>query len=511
MNTIKNKLTGILFASCAFFGTSCNDWLDVTPQGQVDATGLYETAKGCNSALGGIYYTLTGTSLYGKELSYGMMDVLAQYYETTVALNVNQTYYYMNQYDYEYTTNKTRINAIWSQMYQAVAECNAFIQYLEPNVDNIEYGDLMLGEAYALRAFIHMELFEMFGPVIHTTADLQKKAIAYRTQFDNVAKNFDTGADVLTYAEADLQKALQLMVDDPIKEYGRRGDANQSLLNYYNVLDYRGGRMNYFCALGLLARLEMLRQDTDKAYTYATRVMKESEGIIDLIDKAGIESSSEMGKDLNYSAEMLGAFYVDNLYTYTNALFGMDGEAINTNSGLAISEDQYAQFETEIYGREPDGSGTDNRLRYWFEAQSRNTDKTYYDLKKLKEAYNGGAQSLGYYPEIPIMRMSEIYYIACEAQIGKNNEMALDYLNDVRRTRNLADIEGPLTDDILKEYLVREARKDFIGEGRMFLMYKRLFCDIYVKDSKTIAASESNFTFPIPEDEYEFTENVKPE
>ena len=34
--------------------TSCNNWLDVTPQGQIEAENLYQTTRGCNSALGGI-------------------------------------------------------------------------------------------------------------------------------------------------------------------------------------------------------------------------------------------------------------------------------------------------------------------------------------------------------------------------------------------------------------------------------------------------------------------------
>lgn len=117
---------------------------------------------------------------------------------------------------------------------------------------------------------------------------------------------------------------------------------------------------------------------------------------------------------------------------------------------------------------------------------------------------------LPYFPEVSIMRISEIYYIACEAQIGKDNTLALKYLNDVRKTRNLDDILGPLDNATLMEYLVREARKDFIGEGRMFFMYKRLFRDIYVRQGVTITADENRFVIPIPDDEYEFAGIEKP-
>ena len=56
--------------------TSCNNWLDVTPQGQIEAENLYQTTRGCNSALGGIYYTFSGSNLYGQTLSYGLLEVL---------------------------------------------------------------------------------------------------------------------------------------------------------------------------------------------------------------------------------------------------------------------------------------------------------------------------------------------------------------------------------------------------------------------------------------------------
>ena len=511
MNIIKNKLAIMFAAGGLLLVTSCDSWLEVTPEGQVEAEELYETAKGCNSALSGIYYILTSEGLYGRELSYGMRDALGQYYESAIVNDTEHTYYNLCQYNYKWSTNVSLFSTIWSSMYQAIAECNALIHYLEPHAVTIEHSDLILGEAYALRAWIHMELFEMFGPVIHTKSDLSKKALAYRTEFNVVSQLFNTGEELLTYAERDLKHALELMQNDPIKVNGRRGDGNQSPLNYYDVLNYRGGRMNYYCALGLLARLEMLRQNPDEAFNYAKRMMEEAGEVIRFVDQQAMQSSTDMGKDLNYSSEMLGALYTNKLYTYTNQFFSMEGENAGKRT-VVINDNLYSQWMTEIYGRIPDGSGADNRFRYWFGIPegSGGGINNYYYFKKLHAAYDGGALTLGHYPELPIMRLSEIYYIACETQIGKNNEVALGYLNDVRCTRNLEDLEGPLDDDLLKEFLVREMRKDFIGEGRMFSIYKRLFWPIYVKAGKTIEPDEAYFVFPIPDAEYEYTNNEKP-
>ena len=65
---MKFKYILVLMTALAF--TSCNNWLDVTPQGEVEGEDLLTNEKGYNAALNGIYYNLTSTTLYGKELSW---------------------------------------------------------------------------------------------------------------------------------------------------------------------------------------------------------------------------------------------------------------------------------------------------------------------------------------------------------------------------------------------------------------------------------------------------------
>ena len=353
-----------------------------------------------------------------------------------------------------------------------------------------------------------MTLFELYGPVIHSTADLQKSAIAYRTEYNNVSKNFDTGEVVLQKAAEDLNRAIELFAEDPIRdpENSRRADLNTSVLDYEDVLNFRGARMNYFCALGLRARLEMLRKNPTAAHTYATRVIQESEGILSLIDTNIIANNTNMS-DWNFSTEILGSFYTNNLYDLTDDFFQMGENAGNTNNVIFIDNNRVEALTNYVYGRTPDGSGQDIRL-FWFQG---NQETGRNDFMKLKESpVLTTIDPYAYYPEVPIMRLSEIYYIACEAQIGVNNTLALEYLNDLRSTRRLDALTGPYDDATLLEYLVREARKDFIGEGRMFFMYKRLFYDIYTVRGLTVPATDAIYVLPIPDEEYEYTGQQKP-
>ena len=207
-----------------------------------------------------------------------------------------------------------------------------------------------------------------------------------------------------------------------------------------------------------------------------------------LIDKENIMNNNASSV-YNFSTEMLGAFYVNNLYDMTDTYFGMGGGYSSQDKGaINIDNNRYEALGTFIYNRTPD-NGADIRYTYWFIG---NTEHGNMDFMKVKQATErpGMTEPYAYYPEIPIMRLSEIYYIACETQIGVDNTLALQYLNDVRTTRDLTPLENVSDDETLLEYLVREARKDFIGDGRMFLMYKRLFYPIYTVAGKTTFLSD---------------------
>lgn len=493
------KFKHVLICMSCFFMTSCNDWLDITPQGQVEGDDLLTNEKGYNAALNGIYYQLTSSELYGKELSYGMLDVLAQYWD--MSSKSKNSYYQLSNFDYEDANAKSLINAVWSGMYQGITQANYILSELEKNRGDIKYAELIEGETYALRAFMHMELAALFGPVIQNESDLDKNCIAYRTEFNVESQKFESVRSVLEKAKSDLLIAKELLANDPIVENRRYGDGNSSMLDYHSVLERRGDRMNLFAVEGLLMRVELMLLNKEEAYRIADGLItacKENELFV-------LTSREDELYDKNLGEETLLGFYKNDLWEKTKEDFGIETGA--TTNNLGISTAQYTIFLNDLYGRAPDGSGTDNRLRFWF---SKPTNGNYYIFEKLNETSYPGTILLPYYPEIPILRLSEVYYVACETMIGVDNAKALGYLNDVRESRNLARLNGSYADDELLEYLMREMRKDFIGEGRMFTIYKRLFKEFYVKQGVIIAPTEDKYVFPIPDDEYEFSQNENP-
>ena len=107
-----------------------------------------------------------------------------------------------------------------------------------------------------------------------------------------------------------------------------------------------------------------------------------------------------------------------------------------------------------------------------------------------------------------MIRLSELFYIAAEANLETNPAESYRLLNEVRYSRNLSDLPstmesnaGQLRDQILYEY-----QKEFWSEGKLFYFYKRLFLDIQTREER-IAAKEEIYELPIPRDEIEFGDN----
>jgi hypothetical protein len=59
---------------------SCTKWLDIQPKSEIDREVLFSTEYGFREALLGVYTRGARSDLYGKELTIGTPEVLAQNY-----------------------------------------------------------------------------------------------------------------------------------------------------------------------------------------------------------------------------------------------------------------------------------------------------------------------------------------------------------------------------------------------------------------------------------------------
>ncbi|MEG2278261.1 MAG: RagB/SusD family nutrient uptake outer membrane protein, partial [Odoribacter sp.] len=105
---------------------------------------------------------------------------------------------------------------------------------------------------------------------------------------------------------------------------------------------------------------------------------------------------------------------------------------------------------------------------------------------------------------VSLIKLSEVYYIAAEAEtdVAKSYK----YLNDMRKVRGLTELPVGTRPD-LETKLRIEYLREFLGEGQIFFMYKRLYSKILKKENgyntSTYGASEARYVLPLPVSEIE--------
>lgn len=104
--------------------------------------------------------------------------------------------------------------------YALIANVNKLLKNADSHKDLFtgDSYDLITGEAYALRAFLHFDLLRLFGPVYKTHKE--DKSICYNTQFSLSGSDLLPASKVMEYVIADLKEAEDRLAKDPIIEEG---------------------------------------------------------------------------------------------------------------------------------------------------------------------------------------------------------------------------------------------------------------------------------------------------
>ncbi|WP_343690766.1 RagB/SusD family nutrient uptake outer membrane protein [Chitinophaga sp.] len=462
--------------------TSCKKWLDLQPESEISDEVLFSTQEGFQEALIGVYTKCSQEALYGKELTVGTPEVLAQNY----TLTDNDRYYYLKTSKYVYTDPDfiNRKDQIWQGLYNAIANCNLLLSNID-NKQKIFTGSnyaLIKGEALALRAYLHFDLLRMFAPVTPTAT-----GIPYVTRYTKDITPMSTVGAALDSAINDLKKAKELLAIDPIisKSYiiGYPAQTDTTLnteeSNPVLFLQNRRHRLNYYAVCGTLARVYLYKNDKTNALANAMEVINSKK--FPWTNNSDFLAVDDDKKDRILYKELLFGWYIPSMAkTYKNSFF------LSGTSGIHIAENA-GQY---IY--ETGGAGADDlRYKEWLVSSSGNTSNTLNVTKYMHNTDNTATDANLHYMMAPAIRLSEMYYIAAEC----SNDAT--YLNTVRTHRGIG---SPVTGDLITE-LLKDCRKEWYAEGQIFYMYKRLNHDIYNQNGSSIPASDKIFVLPLPNDE----------
>ena len=480
------KIYAIGIAFLSLFSFSCSEWMDIRPSTEVEADLMFTNEDGFKSALTGVYARMIGENLYGNQLTFGLLEELAQRYDagarySTLTSN-NRTLFYQYSSEVEIGNigaTKTRLSNIWNAMYTDIVNLNSLLEHLEENgrevIQTEGLFDIIKGEALGLRAFHYFDLLRMWGPADMANNGSQP-TVPFRTRVGREQIAPMSADSLVIVIEADLLQADSLLRNDP---------CNWDIhANDIEFLNYRQFRMNRWAVRALMARFYLYANQPDLARQYAK----------DVIEHSGRNLVTNMSSDHAMFDESLFGLYYANMQDDYQSYFvtpidnSSQTQRLITEGNLQFTYQTTSIGSNDIRGRSGQGFVRDNGV-----AMSRKylcIENDSYDLR------------------IPLIRLSEMYYIMAEVTTGSESA---SYYNAVRNARGISTTYNvsSFDDEARKiEALRLEYCKDFFGEGQYFFFLKRHRIEdltVYFGGiNNSFAMLERYYEFEIPDAEREY-------
>lgn len=474
----------IAYISCLWLlTTSCNDWLNVRPQTQVAVDEMFTTYAGFQGALTGCYIKMKDRALYGENLTMSHIESMAQLWlldaQSTRTADVD-----FQKYEFNNTAAKKAIESVYSGLYNVICQANLVIQNIETNGNNIDEPAgfaIIKGEAYALRAFCHLDILRLFGQMPKEAVKKISLPYAETVSIKDLPAYYDYTA-FIAKLEKDLLVAEEAMEKlDPILEQGMDSGENDDVMQNYRRLD-----LNYYAVKALQARFYLYTGQNEKAYEAAKVVY----------DAMPVELSGLTDPGKGYNAcpsECLFALSNNELINYSGNVLGCGSELI-TADHLYISEERLEALYK---------ISSDNRYSKAWNREHKNVSskilpvvtKYYYSTDKEYSA----EEYLTKLQLIPLIRMSEVYLILLETtnDLTEANQLYRDYM----ASHNIMAADGFASIEEARKEVINEIRREFCAEGQLFFAYKRLGTTRMLWGTRDMG--EEQYIWPLPDTEYD--------
>jgi hypothetical protein len=253
--------------SFSLFG--CNDWLNVTPRQEIKQEELYKTEEGFKNSLIGVYIQVAGATLYGRDVSFYFTDYLAQLWAPSSS-NTSIDYKIPNWMFADKDVEPV-IERIWTASDTAMVQLLDILGSLDDaqHVFSNHNYELIKGEALGLRAFLHLDLLRLFGPIpdngatgklaIPYAEEMTKDAnllltLPYENVIAKIIRDLDAAEKLLEHVDPlitsdnyHLNNADRVWADDWTPPVDLWQTSRQVRFNYYAVL---GAKARYYHWIG---------------------------------------------------------------------------------------------------------------------------------------------------------------------------------------------------------------------------------------------------------------------
>ena len=406
--------------------TSCKKWVVVDPPLQVGENELLSDEQGFRDVLNGVYLHMGTRSLYGRDMTFGMMSVLGRSYDTTISPLINNLFYQSARFNFQDASMKTTQKNIWDSLYFSIGNLNNILAKIESRKDVFSSNNYntIKGESLGLRAFIHFDLLRMFAPS-PAAAGFNVAAIPYVTRMSPYPTAVSTTGAVIDSCIADLKNAQALL----------------------NDADMTTSRFTGWALKGLLSRIYLYKGDYANAQYHALSVINSNKFLL-AVSNSDLMFSKEHLFSLFSSINNSQVFYKSVLNAVPPLGFTTQNQSALFVSGSGATSDWRRSFVDPATGIAL-GNTISPRKFY-------STTTTHPNI-------------------LPLIRTTEMYYIAAECATVLNDSLtATNLLNTVRVHRNLPKYTlTALKKDSLGVEIEKEYQKEFLGEGQVFFYYKR--------------------------------------
>lgn len=461
----------------AILCVSCNDWLNVQPSTEIEKEKAVENLQGFRDILIGAYIRMKSENLYGRQLSWGSVEYLAQHWsyrrDQSVAHQLSEYKYYSN-------AAQTQLASICNNLYKAIADVNGILDVIEDKKELLHSGnyEIIKGEALAIRAFCHFDLLRLFGPM--PGEEIPKNQILPYVK--SVSRDINQHVNYEQFCEellADLKQAETLLEKtDLITKYGL-SDLNMvssiPLKNNDSFFAYRQIRMNYYAVIAEKARIYLWLNKKEEALAHARKVIEAKDYKNKPIYRLGTKGDLETG---NYA---LSCEFIFNLASHTLSEENWQRSFDNNFTTKARLNALYANTDIRF-------------TNLWYDVLEQSTRQ--YRIRKYKQ----DTKNLPSWAKnaIPLIRLYEMYLIAMECSTLE--EAAGIWNNNLAPSRDIEKVAKFNDKAQLDDLLIREYNREFYAEGQAFYAYKRLGRKNIMGTSKQ--GNAEVYVIPLPPQEF---------
>ncbi|CDA83988.1 uncharacterized protein BN772_02437 [Bacteroides sp. CAG:754] len=464
--------------------TACSDFLDVTPRDKVLEADQYATETGIQGALNGLYRQFISTDLYGGNLSYTSLDAMGHFYAyppvRPSGTFLSQSLFFLCNGSYEeYESVESLFSGVWSKAYNTLFNINFFLKSMEESnaVINADNKDVIMGEAYGLRAYLHFDLFRLFGPRWEGRSEIDK-VLPYNRSTDVILNHigyeesvYSTADEYMQYLLADIRTAERLLRKDPVLSDDATVISKELVDNFYKN---RNRRMNYYAVKALEARVLQYMGDHDNASIAAQEVTDQVGNLFKWVDL------NKMAGERNFiffEEVVFGINNPDMISNYNNYFEKTRVEDIYAVDHNNLLQNIYAGFGDNLRAI------IDIRAQQWVSSKATIFANYSLDGTYISKKYNIAASETQYNALEnfqPLVRITEMYYIQAETALRNGNkQLAMKLLNDIFRHRGIPEthpyyLTENSSDEEITSHICCEYYKEFYGEGQVYFYHKRL-------------------------------------